>query len=821
MRRSTLAVSAIILAFLPASALAQAPGGPGQQPPAARGEVRGLVTDEGNQPVGHASIAVRSKRDSSLVTGAIANPDGTFRIQGLRNGAYFLRVTMIGFAPRFQDVTITDDAPLVRAPVTLARIAVSLESVAVTAEREAVTIEPDRNSYRARDVAPAAANASDVLDAVPSVQVEHDGKVSLRGNENVAVQINGRPSPIRGAQLGAYLKTLPANVVERVEVIPNPSAKFDPEGMAGIINIVLRQNADLGWSAGLNVGAANTDRYNASGNVGYQRGRLTLFNSFGYNNDGRNVVGINERERYNSLQALTSVTEQDIDGETAFGGKTLTSSADVRLNSRDVLSNSLTLNMRDFTNASLSNFTERDGAMNPTSTYQRLSDSDNEGWLLDYNAAFKRTFEPRKHELSTELRFIRNAEEDATSLWRQPMPGSGTTRTENEINTTDALTQQAIAQVDYTKTLAARTKLESGYKGTARWLDRDYIVRKDNDGNGTWENSNLSNNFEFDEQVHALYGVMSHGLGKFELQGGLRAEHASRDFKLGSTGENYPYNYTSLFPSGVAMYSLSDATQLKASYSRRIRRPGTQELNPFPSFFDVQNVFIGNPQLSPEYTDAIELGLTRNMTFGTLQFQPFYRRTTNVIRVDIDTEAQIDGRDVTAVSFRNLATSNSFGADLNSTVRLGQKFSGFASFNVFRMVTDGGSTSALSSDAIGWATRVNGTVTLSPKTTFQGSYFYRAPMAIERGKFSAQQMANLSMRYKVDERSALTLRAVDPFNTMGMKIRTGNDNLIQLTERKFGVRGVFLNYQFTYGQAPRVRQPRPQEQEQPSTGFPQ
>jgi ferric enterobactin receptor len=818
MRRNILAFSALLLSAAPGVLLAQAPGGaPGGQPPAARGEIRGVVTDEGSQPVGHASVAVRSKRDSSLVTGAIANPDGSFRIQGLRSGAYFMRATMIGFAPRVVDVTITDAEPVVRTPITLARIAVALEGVAVTAERDAVSIEPDRNSYRAKDVAPAAANASDVLDAVPSVQVDHDGKVSLRGNENVAVQINGRPSPIRGAQLGAYLKTIPAKLLERVEVIPNPSAKYDPEGMAGIINIVLRQNAELGWSAGLNVGAANEDRYNVSGNVGYQRGRLTLFNSFGLNNDGRNVVGINDRERYNALEALVSVTEQAIDGETAFAGKNLTSSADLKLNARDVLSNSLTLNMRNFTDASTSSYSELDGARAPTDSYLRMRDSDNKGWMVDYNAAFKRTFEARKHEVSAELRATRNEEEDGTILWRESMAGSSPVEREN--NTTDAGTTQFNAQLDYTRTLAERTKIETGYKGTGRWLDRDYLVRKDANGDGSWENSNLSNSFEFDEKVNAAYAVLSHGIGKFELQGGLRAEHATRDFSLSDA--SYPFNYSSLLPSGAAMYSLSDATQLKASYSRRIRRPGAQELNPFPQFFDVQNVFLGNPQLSPEYTDALELGVTRTGRYGSLQFSPFYRRTTNVIRVDIDTDAVIDGRDVTAISFKNLATSNSYGTDLNGTLRLGPKFTGFASFNVFRMVTDGGSESALSSDAIAWSTRFNATTQLSSKTTLQGSYFYRAPMQIERGKFSAQQMANFSVRQKVDERSALTLRLVDPFNTMGMKIRTGNDRLIQMTERKFGVRGVFLNYQFTYGQAPRIRQPRPQEESQPNTGFPQ
>src|SRR5206468_4389342 len=172
--------------------------------------------------------------------------------------------------------------------------------VSVTEERATVAVEPDRNSYRAKDVAPAAGNASEVLDAVPAVQVDGDGKVSLRGNENVAVQINGRPTPMRGPQLASYLKTLPANTIDRIEVVPNPSAKYDPEGMAGIINIVLKQNVDLGVSAGLTVGAANNDRYNGSGNLGYQSGPITTFSNLGIFHDRRPVQGVNDRDRFDA-----------------------------------------------------------------------------------------------------------------------------------------------------------------------------------------------------------------------------------------------------------------------------------------------------------------------------------------------------------------------------------------------------------------------------------------------------------------------------------------------------------------------------------------
>jgi outer membrane receptor protein involved in Fe transport len=263
------------------------------------------------------------------------------------------------------------------------------------------------------------------------------------------------------------------------------------------------------------------------------------------------------------------------------------------------------------------------------------------------------------------------------------------------------------------------------------------------------------------------------------------------------------------------------ANEVKVSYSRRIRRPGTQELNPFVTFFDQHNVFIGNPQLRPEYTDAIELGYTRSFALGMVQLSPFYRRTTDIIRVNINTADVIDGREVTSVSFENLATSNSWGTDLNGSLRLGPRFSSFASFNVFKQVTDGGSESSLTSNAVTWSTRFNITAQVTRTLTAQGAWFYRAPVNIERGRFSSQQMSNFSLRQRfMNDKAAVTMRVVDPFNTMVFRIRTGDDNIMQLTERRFGMRTAFLSFQYNFGRPPRVRQPRPEDQPQPQTGFP-
>ena len=793
--------------------------------PAAAGEVLGTIVDTATkEPVARASVAIRSRKDSSLVTGAITEANGSFRIQGLRSGDYYLRTTAIGFRPRTYTFSITDAAPRANVgPVTLTRIAITLQSVQVEGQAPTVVIEPDRNTYRAKDVAPAAANASEVLQATPSVDVDGDGKVSLRGNENVAIQINGRPTPITGAQLAAYLKQIPANIVDRIEVVPNPSAKYDPEGMAGIINIVLKANTDLGVSGGLNAGAANMGRFNAGTNLGYQSGPVTLFGTYGFNSDDRGIIGLNDREQLDGSGAPLSFTNQLIDGRTSNAGHNFSTNIDYKLNPRDVISNAFSVNKRHSYDNSLAGYTDLDADQIFLDRYDFLRNDASKGLVFDNSLSMKRTFEPRKHELSGEVRFNRARDDDSTVLWQQPLTQDGSInggRIAGESDGTKALTKQLTAQVDYVRPLTASTKLETGFKETERWLDRDFIVSKDALGDGNWLPSSLSNSFNFDEKVHAGYGVLSQSVGKFDLQGGLRAEFADRNFSLANSAEDFPYKYHSLFPSAIVNYKMSDASQIKVSYSRRIRRPGTQELNPFPVFFDQQNVFIGNPKLNPEYTDAFELGLSRSGSLGSIQFSPFYRHTTDVIRVNINTADVIDGREVTSVSFQNLAKSDSWGTDLNGSLRLGPKFNGLAGFNLFKMVTDGGSQSALSSNAVTWSYRLNGTTQLSPTVSLQANYFYRAPVNIEKGRFSAMQMTNITIKKKLDgDNMSMAVRFADPFDTMKFRIVAGDDNLTQTTARKFGVRATYLTFQYNFGQTPKIRMPK-EEPAQPAPVFP-
>ncbi|HEX6911045.1 MAG TPA: TonB-dependent receptor [Longimicrobium sp.] len=802
----------------PAGARPMGPGGPGagQQQ---GGTVRGTVVNPEGQPVASAQVAVWSAADSSLVTGAVARPDGSFRIDGLRPGRYYLRVSSMGFSSATTAVVaLSPQSPQADVgTVRLATAAVMLEGITVAAEAAPAGFAPDRNTYSTRDMpGTTGGNATDVLRNVPAVEVDQDGKPSLRGNQNVAVQVNGRPSPMTGDQLGNFLQQLPANMVERVEVIPNPSARYEPEGMAGIINIVLKQNADLGLSGGFIAGVGTGGRYNGSGNLGWQAGDLTLYGSYGFRHDERNSTGLNYLERYATAGGTpVSILDQDIDGEFNMLSHLFNGSADYKLGSRNVLSASGMASVGAFENASVNRYAERDGSNALVRRYVGENAIEFNDFTLDGSLAFKRTITPQQHELSAELRFNRNDHGNDNDFNEQVLSldggASGTPVLQNL--QTDALTSTLSFQADYTRPLGERRKLETGYKGTLRGLDNELDVTDYDHAQSRWVNNPLrSNAFEYDETVHAGYAVFNQGVGKVDLQAGLRAEHTSREFYLENTDETYPKDYWSFFPSALAALSLDDQSQLRLSYGRRIQRPDTRLLNPFGFNEDQRNRFEGNPELEPEYTHALELAYQRSFATGSLQLTPYFRRTEGAIR----RIREING-DTTVTTFRNLDTSDSYGADVNGSLRMG-RVSGFASVSAFRTVTSAGSLGdSYNSDGFGWSARVSGNVAVTPRLDLQAFMMYRAPMDVEQGRVGSLLMSNLSLRQKVmGDKGSIALRIMDPLNRMGFSSRTSDPLYTQLNERQFNGRAAYLTFTYNFGQQPRLRN-RPQEMQEPTT----
>jgi outer membrane receptor protein involved in Fe transport len=760
----------------------------------AQTDVVGQITaSQTGQPVASASVAIMRAADSTLAGGALTAQDGTFRIAGLPAGDYYLRIVHIAYRPATRPGVGIDAKQRVAnlGRITLNDAVLEVDALTATAERSNVRLSAERNTYLTRDMAAAiGGNATDVLRNVPSVEVDPDGKVSLRGNTNVAIQINGRAAPARGDQIGQYLQQLPASTVERVEVVPNPSAKYDPDGMAGIVNIVLKSNVDLGLSGGLSLAAGTGKRYNASGNVGYQGGPLTLFGSYAFMDDARTTTGFSERENL-FADAAPRFIDQDLAGSSTSRAQTLNTNAEVKLGKRETVGTSVMLSERSYRVGSVNSRVARDDARTFLFSSSDVLGNASTDQVFDGTLSFRRTIEPRKNELLVDLRYYR-LEVDMDQLY-EVTPTSETaeraevTRVDRKIL---ALNDELTFNADLTKTVQG-IRVESGVKAGRRRVTND--VR----------DPRASFIFGTDESVQAAYTVLTREAGSWEVQGGLRVERTGRSYD--GTGDS-DVNMTNLFPSALAAYKLDENTLVKASYSRRIRRPETFMLNSILFYEDALNRSRGNPALRPEFTNVFELGYQRSASWGTFTMNPFLRQTSGAIRVIRTTQS-----DTTTGVFANFDNATSYGADMAATLR-GDGKSGMFGINAFRHETEGAGGMVYGA-GIGWSARASGNLSLSKSTDVQASAQYRAPMKVHQGRLGAFGMTNFSLRHKLKgEKAMVTLRVTDPFDMMRNRrsITAVGDELpyILESERSIGARGVTLGLTYAFGQAPKLRAPR-------------
>ncbi len=787
--------------------------------------LNGTVVDgASDQAVEMATVAVWNAADSTLATGAVTLADGSFRIDGLRPGRYYVKVSFIGYAT----ATVSDVAPRAGQPqVDLGTIRLTpdmqmLDEVEVSAEREFMEIGIDRTVYNTKDqLVSVGGSAADVLQNIPSVEVDIDGNVSLRGSQNVAILINGRPSPMTGEALTTFLQGLSSDVVERVEVIPNPSAKYEPDGMAGILNIVLRQDRDLGLGGSLSLNAGTRGDYGASGNLTYQQGRLGVFASYGFRTGTRDGSGWRFRE--NRFLDPYSYLDQVDASERDMLSHTLNTSFDYRLSPQNTLTLSALLSRRGGDQTGLTAYTELDDARLTTARFDRLNEGDRTDFNMDYRFAFKRVVEPSKHEFSAELRYEQEWENDLSRFTQkvfEPVDAADGAIVEQETNEQDERNREASLQVDYLRPLGESGKLEAGYKGSIERLHSDFYAQTFDAGlDGFVPETGRNNTFVYDQQIHAAYGIVGAEIGRFGLQVGVRLEQAFTTFDLETTGEAFENQYFSVFPSAFVTYQASETRTLKLTYSKRINRPRTggwfNQLNPFNTNEDPFFRRVGNPYLNPEYIHAFEAGFTQFSKLGSLTLTPYFRRTTGVIRF-IET---IDEQGVTTLTFKNLDTRDSWGAELIGTMQLGRRVNAYASFNAYRVVTDGSNVDAsLSNDAIGFASRANATVNLRPGLDLQLSYFYRSPLNIENGRIAARQMADVALRQKLlGDRASLSLRASDVFGTMGFHLWREDALFAQEVDRAFNAQQIGFTFTYNFGQSTRPNR-RQRGEQRPDAG---
>ena len=798
-----------------------------------RGTITGTVVDAATEsPIPSASVAVwavegsGSDADTTLATGAITDLDGRFRVEGVRSGRYYVVVSFVGYVTeRREDVEVGPQNRVVDlGTIALGADVEQLEGIEVAAERQQVQIQIDRTVYStADDPASAGGSATNVLETIPSVDVDVDGNVSLRGSGNVAILINGRPAPVGSEFIAAYLQSLPAGTIDRVEVIPNPSARYEPEGMGGILNIVLKENVDRGVGGSVAAGGDSRGGYNGSATMTYGRGKWNLGGSYGFRQSERGGGG-SSFSITRPLDAPISYLDQVEDEDRSGNSHNVNLSADYAFTPRTSLTASGQLGVRSEVEAEFNDFLELDLNEDPTLAYERLVEELGDRWNADARLGFQHRFgaqDQARHSLSAEARYnVSGNTDDETFTQTGDRP-------ELQRSTTDRDRSEASFELNYVRPLGT-FRLEAGYKGDLETYTSDLFAETRADDGVFVPDTLINNAFEFDQQIHAAYAQLAREWGPLGVQLGLRAEAARTTFTLENTGQDYDNDYASLFPSAFLSYELGTENVFRASYSRRINRPRTWSLNPFPSLDDPRFPRVGNPAIQPEYISAFELGYVRYTPWGSLTLTPYYRHTTDAIR-RIETfcgegvseliRTLCEDENVISVrTVQNLATSSSSGVELINSFEGGGVLGGlrgYVSLEGFRVVSDGSNADGdLQNDAFGWGGRVNASYDFGERVgldglTLQANLRYRAPMKTEQGRRGAFTFLNLAVRQQLlDERASLTLQLRDPFGLAGFDFILDQPRLYQESERRWGAQQVGLTFTYTFGQQQRQRPDR-------------
>jgi len=723
------------------------------------GTVKGKVIDATTkQPIDYANITLFSPKDSSVVTGGVSNESGVFQITDVRPGRFFAKVSFIGYKTNLvRNIIITPTKNIVDlGTISITSTAVNLNEVVVKGDKDMVVTNLDKQVINVdKDLSSSGGTALDVMQNIPALTVDIDGNVSLRGNSNVTILIDGKPSGLAGLQSSDVLTAIPASSIKSVELVTNPSAKYDPDGTAGIINIVLKKKSNLGFNGVFNVSAGTGNKYNGSANLNYRTGDLNFFGNFGGRLADDSRIGFTNKTFYNT--GYNSYLNQ----------------------------NSSSVDKRDMGNINLGTdyLLNYYAAVNNT---MRLVNSYN------YTTSYKKEFDQKDQVLTADVIYSNNfMVSDASTNNIFYSDGFPSTLIDNKSNN---FNNEWTVQSNYVNPLGDSNRLEAGFKSYYRHMGMDYnFYNFDPNTNELVNNSARSNNFDYKEQIHAIYGIYSGATGNLKYQAGLRGEYASTDSKLLNNNLAFNNTYRSLYPSAYLAYDFTPLQELKINYSRRVDRPNPWQINPFINYSDSLNLSSGNPDLQPQYTNSYEFGYSTILFDFNVTSSLFYKQTDGLM-TQINT---LIGNGVTETTWENIANEKNYGAEFigNGTLFPWWRLNGNVSY-FRRDINDENYTTSGNNHSYSWTARINSTWLLSKTFSFQVSSTYNSKSVTAQGTNNAVYFTDLAIKNDFSRDLSMTLRVSDIFDTRKFAGETIGTNFISYNEGRRISRAIFLG--FTY-----------------------
>jgi outer membrane receptor protein involved in Fe transport len=791
------------------------PGGDGPKPQI--GRVVGRVLDAGTgDALPFASVVLLSARDSSVVEGVLSGDDGNFDMREVEVGRHVLEIRFPGyltsrsephmFSPRNPE-SLTWNV----GDVSLEADITNLDEAVVIEQASVMEMKVDRRVFHVgSDLTNRGGNTTELLENIPSVAVDIDGNITLRGSAGVQILIDGRPSGLSGGAREAFLESLPASAVDRVELITNPSARFDPDGTAGILNIVLKKNKLEGVSGQLQATYGTGDNHDANASLNYRNSAVSLSTNVGWNDRWMYMAGETDRTQYWSSDS-TSLSHVERPGDSHRGSVSGSFKLEWRTSESWTLFSGVNMNqgVRDGWDSTTTQEVWTGGVLNGLSTSAlRVEESSNDSRGGDAFAGFEKSFGSRDHKWTADLRRSYNDRLGRTDFRDVSLSAELPFGDVLTFNDEDTKTSRWLAQTDYERPWGEKGKFEAGLKTT--WnVDRSDFSYTEADSSILTEGvfvpyglDTVDYAFLYDEQIHAAYVTAGQTFGIVGMQVGLRAEQAYTSAQLEGAGqlnsEPFKNDYFSVYPTANLFVETDGENTWSVSYSRRVNRPGGRQLNPYLDMSDPRNFRSGNPFLLPEYTNSYEAAHQWQRGRTSVTTSAFFKDTRDVIRryTAADTSTGI-----LTSSFQNLGRQHSEGLEMALMLPLGKTGRLNWTASAYRIVNDGSRLeSAFSTSGFSWSSRFFASWALGPDWKLQANSFVRGAAVTPQGRFNGFATLNLAAsRDLPGDHWQITVQAKDIFNTRRWSYSTLTSEFEQDVWRQRESRNLYVTLQYKFG----------------------
>lgn len=779
-----------------------------------------VVEKDSNQPLEYTSVSLVNTKTGKVTAGGIADDKGNFSFEATP-GDYNIKVEFISFKPlEIKDKTITEDTNL--GVIKLQNDAVQLDAVEIRSEKTTVEIKLDKKVYNVgKDLMVKGGTVSDVLDNIPSVSVDVEGNVSLRGNENVRVLIDGKPS--NAINITEALKLIPADAIDKVEVITNPSARYEAEGGGGILNIVLKKGKTSGINGTFMATTGYPDNHGVSGTVNFKDTEFNLFTTQSYNyrsnpgnafTDSRYLNDDNTTSRYVNERRENDRINKGYNGN--FGmdwfldqSTTWTNIVNYRKSSGD---NQDVVFQDNFDQDYLYDYTRN-------RINNEISDSEN----IEFSTNLTKNFKKDGHKLTIDGSFSENKDNNS-ALIVDSTNNSATVTYDQTLN--NQKQNRSLLQANYVLPIGKKSQFEAGYRGDFSELTTDYSVIE----NGV-PNDDFTNTLQYKEKVNALYTQFgTKFFDKLSVLFGMRWEDSDIDVNQLQTADFNNKKYNNFFPSAFFAYEFSEKSSASLSYSKRIQRPRGRFLNPFGGLSSNTNIFVGNPDLDPAFTDAFDLGYLKRWTKLTLSTSLYLNKTTDSFQfVRQPTGEIVNGVEVIQSSPINLATEYRTGFEFTLNYSPYKWWRLNSNFNFFRVETQGDFSYTDNTNTVvvqnfdnianSWSTRLSSKVSLPYKIDWQTNLNYNGPQRTAQGKNLGTFAMNLAFSKDIlKDKGTIAFNINDVFNSRKRIFDNYLPGIVEShSEMQWRERQFTLSFTYRFNK-PKNEKEKPRRQQQDDGG---